>query len=121
MTMTLNWKACGAGRYTALASRIVGGKYFIEWVESRYSDEYCERYDVRSFDVDYQTKGGGSIGNVSRTSIRTLAKAKALAELHHAKLKALILEYGDTRAIPGEAWGQFSREMLEWQLERAEP
>ena len=120
MTMTLNWKACGAGRYTALASRIVGGKYFIEWVESRYSDEYCERYHVRSFDVDYQTKGG-SIGNVSRTSIRTLAKAKALAELYHAKLKALILECGDARAIPSQAWGQFSDEMLEWQLERAEP
>jgi hypothetical protein len=113
--MPLNWKACGKGRYTALASRVVGGKYFIEWVESHYNNEYCERFEVRAFDVHYQTKGGGGRGNVDQTKIRTLAKAKALAEFHHARMKALILEYGDTRTIPDQAWSQFSREKLEFE------
>ncbi len=120
--MTLNWKACGSGRYTALASRIVGGKYFIQWQESYYSEEYGERYEVRRFNVDYQTKkGGGGKGNVDQTRIRTLAKAKALAEFHHAKLKALILEYGDTRAVPYQAWDQFKREKLEFERADSQP
>jgi hypothetical protein len=113
--MTLNWKSRGSGRHTALASRTVGGKYFIQWVENYYSDGYCEQFEVRSFDVNYQTKGGGCYGNVSQTKIRTLAKAKALAELHHAKLKALILEYGHPPAIPSEAWSRFKDEMWDWQ------
>lgn len=120
MTITLNWKARGNRRYEALASRIVGGKYFIEWVESRYSDDYCQHFEVRSFSVDYQRKGGGGHGNVDQTSIRTLAKAKALAEFHHAKMKALIIEHGGELGIPETAWSQFMREMLGWQREHAD-
>jgi hypothetical protein len=110
---TLNWKAKGDGRYEALASRLVGGKYFIEWVESYYSEEYSERFECRYFDVDYQTKGGGGRGNVSRIPPRTLEQAKALAELDHDKRAELIGKYGDR--IPQEAWSQLSREMLAYE------
>ncbi len=89
-------------------------------VERYYSEDYGEWYDVRSFRVDYQTKGGGSWGNVDRVSIRTLATAKALAETHHAKRKALICQYGDERNIPEEAWYRYSNEMLEWQQRAAQ-
>jgi len=114
MTRTLNWNR-GDGRYDALASREVGGKYFIQWEESYYSAEYGERFEVRAYSVDYQFKGGGGIGNVDRSDIRTLEKAKALAELHHQKSKDLIRKYGDYKNVPWEAWSQFNRELLAWQ------
>ena len=113
--MPLNWKDRGDGRYDALASRDVGGKYFIEWIESYYSEYRCEYVEVRAFRVDYQTKGGGGIGNVSRTRIRTLEQAKRLAEFHHQKLKELINAYNGYRNVPSEAWSQFSRELLAWE------
>jgi hypothetical protein len=75
----------------------------------------CRRYDVR-----YQTKGGGGHGNVDQVSIRTLTKAKALAELHHQKLKELIGRYGDIRSVPEIAWGQFKNELLARQQEAAD-
>jgi hypothetical protein len=106
----LNWKSRGDGRFDALASRIVGGKYFIEWLERHHSNDYCEWHEVRAYSVDYQTKGGGR-GNVDQSSIRTLAEAKALAEAHHQKHKELIGRYGDLRNVPCEAWAQFNREM----------
>jgi hypothetical protein len=117
--MTLNWKARGDGRYDALASRDVGGKYFIEWVESHYSADACELFEIRAYSVDYQTKGSAGRGNIDQVSIRTLSQAKALAELHHDKHQELIRKYGaDLRDIPDEAWSQFRRELLAWQ-ERA--
>ena len=112
--MPLNWKDRGDGRYDALASRDVGGKYFIQWIESYYSEYRCEHVEVRAFHVDYQTKGGGG-GNVSRTNIPTLDRAKRLAEFHHQKQKELINAYNGYRNVPSEAWSQFSRELLAWE------
>jgi hypothetical protein len=112
---SLNWKSRGDGRYDALASREVGGKYFIEWVERYYSDYSCELVECRRFRVDYQTKGGGGIGNVDNVSIRTLGQAKQLAELHHAKRRSLIRKYGAYRDVPSDAWGQLNRELLAYQ------
>jgi hypothetical protein len=95
-----------------LASRIVGGKYFIEWVESYYSNEYCEWREIRAYDVVYQTKGGDGLGSVPhKSSIRTLAEAKALAEAHHQKHKELIVRYGDLRNVPDDDWSQVWREL----------
>jgi hypothetical protein len=111
----LNWKDCGNDHYAALASRIVGGKYFIEWQERCYSEHAGKTVEVRRFAVDYQTKGCCSISNLDQSSIRTLAKAKALAEFHHAKMKALVLEYGDMDAVPSKAWDQFGREKLKFE------
>jgi hypothetical protein len=119
----LNWKLRKMRRYNgtyynkyaALASRIVGGKYFIYWHEGYCSEQTSEWVEVRAYEVEYQTRGGGTITNVSRTSIHTLPQAKALAELHHAKLRALINKYGTDRNIPEEAWRQFHDEMLTWQ------
>jgi hypothetical protein len=112
----MNWKDRGNGCYDALASRLVGGKYFIRWIETYYSDEYCERFDVRSYHVDYQTKGGGGIGNISTYRIRRLEDAKALAELDHKLQKEIVLKYGELgRNIPSEAWSQLRREEEEWQ------
>jgi hypothetical protein len=123
--MPLNWKTRGGDRYDALASRVVGGKYFIEWIESHYSEQSCERLEVRGFRVDYQYRGGCR-GNISLTHhLGTLAKAQALAELDHARRKALFEKYGDERSVPDEAWCQFRRQMDDWQnfteeaLERA--
>jgi hypothetical protein len=95
----LNWKARGNGRYNALASREVGGKYFIEWVESYYSQEYCERFEVRRYRVDYRRKGSGGRGNIDNIDIRTLARAKALAELHHQKQRELLRHRRWRRAV----------------------
>jgi len=114
MTRTLNWKDRGDGRYDALASRVVGGKYFIQWQEGHYSEQACAWVEDRCYNIDYQHKGGGR-GNVDQSDIRTLEKAKALAELHHQKHKELIRKYGDYKSVPYEAWGQFSRELLAWQ------
>jgi hypothetical protein len=105
----MNWKDRGNGRYDALASRAVGGKYFIQWVESYYSDDYGQRFDVRAFNVDYQPKGGGR-GNIDQVKIRTLKEAKALAELDHNLRAQLLQQYGDYDRIPQEAWGQLGRE-----------
>jgi hypothetical protein len=101
-TVPLNWKDHGDGQYDALASRAVGGKYFIKWIEYWCFDDQVER---RFFDVRYRYKGGGEL-NISGFNIRTLANAKALAETHHAKRKALIDKYGSERAIPPEAWNK---------------
>jgi hypothetical protein len=101
--MILNWKDRGDGRYDALASRVVGGKYFIQWVEGHYSEQAYGWIEDRRHRVDYQTKGGGRIGNDDQTSIRTLEEAKALAEAHHQKHKALVDKYGDIRNVPYEA------------------
>jgi hypothetical protein len=109
----LNWKDKGDGRHEALASRVVGGKYFIEWVESYYSDEYCQRFECRYFHVDYQTKGGGGWGNVSRIHPRTLEQAKALAEFDHHRRVELLSSYGDR--IPQEAWSRFNAELLAYE------
>jgi hypothetical protein len=66
--MALNWKDNeDKTRSTALASRVVGGKYFIKWIEHYYSEQTCELLKVRRYSVDYQTKGGGGIGNVDQT------------------------------------------------------
>jgi hypothetical protein len=118
MIPALKWKARGDGRYEALASRAVGGKYFIEWVERRYSETFYEWFECRCYDVDYQIKGGGGRGNVNRVYIRTLEDAKALAQLDHDKQLELIRKYGGWDRIPGEAWYQFKNEMMEWQHQR---
>jgi predicted trehalose synthase len=110
--MTLNWKSRGDGRYEALASRIVGGKYFIQWEEGYYSNQAEAWIKTARYSVDYQTKGGGGIGNVDQSEIHTLEAAKALAEAHHQKHKALIAEYGELCNVPDQAWSQFNREML---------
>jgi hypothetical protein len=110
---TLNWKDRGDRRYDALASRTVGGKYFIYWCERYYSEDRCEWLDICKYRIDYRTKGGGTIGNVDRTAVRTLKSAKAIAEFDHEKRKELIRKYG-ARA-PEEAWSKFNREMLEFQ------
>ena len=117
--MTLNWKDRGDGRYDALASRKVGGKYFIRWVERYYSEQDCGWYEVRRYDVDYQPKGAGR-GNIDQYPMRTLEKAKALAEFDHQKRKELVDRYGDDRNVPSEAWYQFSRERRAWQEARQE-
>jgi hypothetical protein len=109
----LNWKDRGDGRYDALASRKVGGKYFIEWVERHYSNDSCEWWECRYYEVHYQPKGAGGIGNIHQSTISTLAKAKALAELDHQKRKEMVDKYGER--FPEEAWWQFGREMREAQ------
>jgi hypothetical protein len=116
--MTLNWKDRGDGRYDALASCEVGGKYFIQWEKGYFSEQTNGYVETRCFRVDYQMKGGGSYGNVSQTHIHTLDKAKQLAELHHQKHKELLSAHGDYRKVPYEAWSRISCELLEWQ-ERA--
>src|SRR5215469_10025074 len=104
---TLNWKSRGDGRYDALASRVVGGKYFIRYQEGYWSEQSGSWVETRNYSVDYQTKGGGGIGNVDQSSIRTLEQAKALAEAHHERHVKLICAYGDLRNVPYEAWSQF--------------
>jgi hypothetical protein len=111
----LNWKAKGNDRYEALASRMVGGKYFIEWVGRHYSADYGA-YDCNFYCVSHQTKGGGGIGNISRLGPRTLAQAKALAEFDHNQQRALIHKYGSYRQVPpDEAYDKLNREVLQWE------
>ena len=112
--MALNWKARGNGRYDALASRAVGGKYFIHWREKYYSEQVDRHVEAHWYEITYRSKDGGA-NNVDQISIRTLKKAKALAEFDHQKRKELINKYGDVRNVPYEAWSQFSVESLAWQ------
>jgi hypothetical protein len=109
---TLNWKSRGDGRYDALASRVVGGKYFIQYQEDYWSKQSGSWVETRNYSVDYQTRGGGGIGNVDNLSILTLEQVKALAEADHQKRKELISKYGDLCNVSYEAWSQFRREML---------
>jgi len=118
---SLNWKNRADGSYDALASRLVGGKYVIRWIERHYSEDWCEWFEVRSYDVHYRTKGGGATSNVSLVRLPTLAQAKAVAELDHAKMRALISKYGSDRDIPWEEWDRFKREMRAWQEEHCAP
>jgi hypothetical protein len=106
----LNWRQQSSGRYRAIASRAVGGVYWIDYEESFYGSYHHSRgFWVRSYRVDYAfPRGGGSHGNVSQVPLRTLADAKALAEFHHWKMGDLRRQHGDN--IPSEAWHPFSQE-----------
>lgn len=120
MSGTLNWKDRGDGHYDALASRDVGGKYFIDWVESYYSSEYGETWDIRAFEVEYQSKGSSGRGNISQVRIRTLALAQKLAQLHHDWYRDLIHKYGSHNVIPSNEWYEVGRALLAWQQKYCE-
>jgi hypothetical protein len=102
--MTLNWKQQSEKRWRALASRAVGGVYFID-----YTEHFCGSYHygrgfwVRSYRLDY-----GS-GNVSQVPHRTLDEAKALAEFHHQKMGELFQQHGRDN-VPNEAWHRLQQE-----------
>ena len=105
----LNWKQQSSGRYRALASRAVGGVYFIKYREAFYGNQNTGKgFWVRSFGLDYQFARGGARGNVSQIEHRTLQDVKALAEFHHEKLGNLIRQHGRD-AVP---WRQLQQEKL---------
>jgi len=106
MMARLNWKQQPSGRYRALASRAVGGVYFIDYRESfRGRLRTGKGFWVRSYCLHYNS------GNVSQIDHRTLEEAKALAEFHHKKMDELYRQYGREK-VPSEAWSQLQREKL---------
>ena len=82
----LNWKDRGNrrydtvayGNYDALASREVGGKYFIEWREKHYSEDRCEWFEVRAYNVCYQDKAAaGLVAFASSISARLTRRRRS--------------------------------------------
>lgn|SRR5262245_1360893 len=110
---SMNWKDKGDGRFEALASREVGGKYFIEWHEGHYSNQINGWLECGQYGIDYQWKGGGGRGNVNVVRGCTIELAKAIAEKDHEERQKVIREFG--AYVPYEAWDRFHREMLAWQ------
>jgi hypothetical protein len=101
---TLNWKQQPSGRYRALASRVVGGVYFIDYREAFYGNQNTGKgFWVRCYHLGY------NCGNVSQIEHRTLEEAKTLAEFHHQKTGELVRQYGRGN-IPDSAWHQLSQE-----------
>jgi len=100
----LNWKQQSSDRYRALASRAVGGIYFIQYRENFYGNPNTGKgFWVRAYYLDYNN------GNVSQIEHRTLEEAKTLAEFHHEKMGELFRRYGREK-VPESAWYQFSQE-----------
>jgi hypothetical protein len=94
----LNWKQQSSGRYRALASRAVGGVYFIDYTESFYGSYHHSRgFWVRSYTIEHDNSN-----HLSLVPYRTLEIAKAVAEFHHQKA----CECDDRYRISDEVWSE---------------